>query len=159
MPLKPRTKAALIGDFLSEAAAVEETIAGFAGHGAEGQAVMIADPIEETFPFDGHTEFLAAAGPEPAPRAARPEPARSLSRAARRPSRGGARGLAARGWGFALHRHASAAQALLALRARLPVRAGARRLERLDVWPAARFCRAGGARRAGAVAALFSSSR
>ncbi len=38
---------------------------------------MIADPIEETFPFEGHTEFLAAAGPRPAARAARPELARS----------------------------------------------------------------------------------
>ncbi len=128
-PLKPRTKAALIGDFLSEAAAVEETITGFAARGAGGQALMIADPIEEIFPFEGHTEFLAAEGPTRlrAPRAQslrdpyleRLADHREAVRAA----------CAARGWGFALHRtDASAAQALLALRARLagpePARAG-----------------------------------
>ena len=118
-PLKPRTKAALIGDFLSDASAVDETIGGFAARGAEGQALMIADPIEETFPFEGHTEFLAATGSERlrAPRAqslrgpylARLAAHREAVRAA----------CVARGWGFALHRtDASAAQALLALRGR-----------------------------------------
>ena len=28
-----------------------------AGRGALGHVVMVADPIEETFPFTGHTEF------------------------------------------------------------------------------------------------------
>ena len=90
---------------------------------------MIADPIEETFPFEGHTEFLAAEGSARlrAPRAQslregyldRLADHREAVRAA----------CAARGWGFALYRtDASAAQALLALRARLagpePARAG-----------------------------------
>jgi len=128
-PIKTGSKAALIGDFLSEAAAIEEALAGFAARGAEGQLVMIADPIEEIFPFEGHTEFLAAAGRERlrAPRAQslrdpyleRLGDHREAVRAA----------CAARGWGFALHRtDASPAQALLALRARLagpePARAG-----------------------------------
>ena len=128
-PIKTGSKAALIGDFLSEAAAIEEALACFAARGAEGQLVMIADPIEEIFPFEGHTEFLAAAGRERlrAPRAQslrdpyleRLGDHREAVRAA----------CTARGWGFALHRtDASAAQALLALRARLagpePARAG-----------------------------------
>jgi uncharacterized protein (DUF58 family) len=118
-PLKPRTKAALIGDFLSDASAVEETIGGFAARGAEGQALMIADPIEETFPFEGHTEFLAAAGSERlrAPRAQSLRDPYLARLAAHREAVRAA--CVARGWGFALHRtDASAAQALLALRAR-----------------------------------------
>ena len=81
---------------------------------------MIADPIEEIFPFVGHTEFLDAGGAARlrAPRAQTLREAylkrltehREAIRAA----------CAARGWGFALHRtDQSAAQALLALRARL----------------------------------------
>jgi uncharacterized protein (DUF58 family) len=118
-PLKPRTKAALIGDFLSDASAVDETIGGFAARGAEGQALMIADPIEETFPFEGHTEFLAAAGSERlrAPRAQSLRDPYLKRLAAHREAVRAA--CVARGWGFALHRtDASAAQALLALRAR-----------------------------------------
>jgi uncharacterized protein (DUF58 family) len=118
-PLKPRTKAALIGDFLSDASAVDETIGGFAARGAEGQALMIADPIEETFPFEGHTEFLAAAGSERlrAPRAQSLRDPYLARLAAHREAVRAA--CVARGWGFALHRtDASAAQALLALRAR-----------------------------------------
>ena len=118
-PLKPRTKAALIGDFLSDASAVDETIGGFAARGAEGQALMIADPIEETFPFEGHTEFLAAAGSERlrTPRAQSLRDPYLARLAAHREAVRAA--CVARGWGFALHRtDASAAQALLALRAR-----------------------------------------
>ena len=81
---------------------------------------MIADPIEETFPFVGHPEFLATvgAGRLRAPRAQSLRDAylerltahREMIRAA----------CATRGWGFALHRtDQSASQALLSLRARL----------------------------------------
>ena len=90
---------------------------------------MIADPIEETFPFEGHTEFLAAEGPARlrAPRAQSLRDAYLERLADHREAVRAA--CAARGWGFALHRtDASAAQALLALRARLagpePARAG-----------------------------------
>ena len=128
-PIKTGSKAALIGDFLSEAAAIEEALAGFAARGAEGQLVMIADPIEEIFPFEGHTEFLAAAGRERlrAPRAPRLRDPYLERLAAHREALRAA--CASRGWGFALHRtDGSAAQALLGLRARLagpePARAG-----------------------------------
>jgi uncharacterized protein (DUF58 family) len=128
-PIKTGSKAALIGDFLSEAAAIEEALAGFAARGAEGQLVMIADPIEEIFPFEGHTEFLAAAGRERlrAPRAQSLRDPYLERLAAHREALRAA--CASRGWGFALHRtDGSAAQALLGLRARLagpePARAG-----------------------------------
>ena len=128
-PIKLGAKAALIGDFLSEPAAIEDALSRFATRGAEGQLVMVADPIEEIFPFEGHTEFLAAAGRERlrAPRAQSLRDPYLERLAAHRETVRAA--CASRGWGFALHRtDASAAQALLALRARLagpePARAG-----------------------------------
>ena len=127
--LGARTQVVLIGDFLSDEAEVRRAIDALSAQGAQGQTVMIADPIEETFPFQGHAEFV---GPDGALRLRAPR-AQSLRdpylerlgdhREAVRAA------CAARGWGFALHRtDASPAQALLALRARLagpePARAG-----------------------------------
>jgi uncharacterized protein (DUF58 family) len=119
-PAGARSKVVLIGDFLSDSQEVARTIRALAAQGAEGQILMIADPIEEIFPFAGHMEFLgpAAGARLRAPRAQTLREAylkrlgehREAVRAA----------CAARGWGFALHRtDASATQALLALRARL----------------------------------------
>jgi uncharacterized protein (DUF58 family) len=128
-PIKARSRAVLIGDFLTDAATVAEAIRVIAASGAEGQVLMIADPIEETFPFLGHTEFLAAvgAGRLRAPRAQSLRDAYLERLAAHREAIRAA--CAARGWGFALHRtDQSAAQALLSLRARLagpePAKAG-----------------------------------
>jgi uncharacterized protein (DUF58 family) len=119
-PLRTRSKVVLIGDFLSPIEDVAQTVGGLAAQGAEGQALMIADPIEETFPFVGHTEFLAAGGAARlrAPRAQNlREPYLKRLAGHREAIRAAC---AARGWGFALHRtDRSAAQALLALRARL----------------------------------------
>ena len=56
-PLAPRTQAILISDFLTPADHVRQTIQAMASRGAQGHLVMIADPVEETFPFKGHTEF------------------------------------------------------------------------------------------------------
>jgi uncharacterized protein (DUF58 family) len=56
-PLPPRSRALFIGDWLSDAAAVSRTIVAAAASGAGGHVVMIADPIEETFPFTGHVEL------------------------------------------------------------------------------------------------------
>ncbi len=56
-PLAPRSQAVLIGDFLSPPADIVQTIDAMASRGAGGQVVMIADPVEESFPFSGHTEF------------------------------------------------------------------------------------------------------
>ena len=119
-PVRGRCKVVLIGDFLSEPEDIQRTIRTLAGGGAEGQLLMIADPIEEIFPFSGHTEFLEAGGAARlrAPRAQTLRDAYLKRLAAHREAVRAS--CAARGWDFALHRtDQSAAQALLALRARL----------------------------------------
>jgi len=58
MTLPPRTQAILISDFLSDPADIAEKIGVLSARGARGHLVMIADPVEETFPFAGHTEFV-----------------------------------------------------------------------------------------------------
>ena len=118
--VRTRSKAVLIGDFLGATEETVRVIRALAAQGAEGQVLMIADPIEETFPFAGHTEFVDAAGATRlrAPCAQTLREAYLKRLAAHREAIRAA--CASRGWGFALHRtDQSAAQALLALRARL----------------------------------------
>jgi uncharacterized protein (DUF58 family) len=90
------------------------------GRGAGGHLVLIADPVEETFPFAGHVEFLDVdsdwrlrAGEAAALRET------YLQRLAAH--RDGLSDICRRhGWSFATHRtDAAPATALLALRARL----------------------------------------
>ena len=119
-PLKARSRAVLIGDFLEEPNAFDRTIAALSADGAAGQALMIADPIEETFPFAGHTEFVAPDGVAKlrAPRAQGLREAYLTRLADHREAIRHA--CATQGWGLALHRtDQPAAQALLALRMRL----------------------------------------
>jgi uncharacterized protein (DUF58 family) len=119
-PLAARSKVVAISDFLSEETAIRASIDALSAQGAQGQALMIVDPIEETFPFEGHTEFIAPDGTTRL-RAPRAQGLREayLERLARH--RDAVRAAcAARGWDFALHRtDKPAAQALLALRMRL----------------------------------------
>jgi uncharacterized protein (DUF58 family) len=56
--LAPRTEAVLIGDFLAPSGETIATVETLAGRGARGHLLMIADPIEETFPFSGRTELV-----------------------------------------------------------------------------------------------------
>ncbi|MBV1700945.1 MAG: DUF58 domain-containing protein [Hyphomicrobiales bacterium] len=56
--LPQRARAILIGDFLSEAGEIIVTLNRLAARGARGHIIMIADPVEETFPFAGHSEFI-----------------------------------------------------------------------------------------------------
>lgn len=120
VPLAARSRVVLIGDFLSEEAEVRRVIAALSAQGAQGHALMIADPIEETFPFEGHAEFIGADGAMRL-RAPRAQSLRAayLGKLARH--REAIRAACAmRGWGFAVHRtDRPAAQALLALRMRL----------------------------------------
>jgi uncharacterized protein (DUF58 family) len=51
-------QAVLLSDFLNEPEAIRKAIEAFSADGARGHLLMIADPIEETFPFTGHTEFV-----------------------------------------------------------------------------------------------------
>ena len=52
-PLPRFDEAILIGDLLSPVDEIRERIEGIAAGGARGHLVMIADPVEETFPFSG----------------------------------------------------------------------------------------------------------
>ena len=56
-PLAPRAQAILIGDFLSDPDHVAAAISALASRGAFGHLLLVSDPVEETFPFTGHTEF------------------------------------------------------------------------------------------------------
>jgi uncharacterized protein (DUF58 family) len=118
--LTARSKVVLIGDFLSDEAAIRRAIDALSAQGAQGQALMIADPVEETFPFEGHTEFVGADGSTRL-RAPRAQGLRDAYLARLAHHRDAVRAAcAARGWDFALHRtDKPAAQALLALRMRL----------------------------------------
>ncbi len=119
-PAAPRSMVLMIGDFLSEPGDVQRAIRAVSAEGAIGELVMVVDPIEETYPFEGNTEFLHPAG---SMRLVTPR-AQSLRDAYL--DRLGAyretiRGICARaGWGMSIHRtDASPAEALLALRMRL----------------------------------------
>ena len=66
-----RSKLVLIGDFLQPPAEIETSFVALGAQGAEGHVLMISDPIEESFPFEGHMDFLDMAG---SPAGARPAP-------------------------------------------------------------------------------------
>ena len=46
-------EAILIGDFLSQPKDIARSVEGISARGARGHLVMIVDPVEETFPFQG----------------------------------------------------------------------------------------------------------
>jgi uncharacterized protein (DUF58 family) len=110
----------MIGDFLSEPEDVARTVRAVSAEGAIGELVMIADPIEEIYPFSGNSEFLHPTGSLRVltPRAQNLRDA-YLSRVAAH--REAIRGICARsGWGMSIHRtDGSPAEMLLALRMRL----------------------------------------
>ncbi|MCP8936998.1 DUF58 domain-containing protein [Alsobacter sp. SYSU M60028] len=64
MPLPPLTEAVLIGDFLSPATKVREAIERIAARGARGHLVLVVDPVEETFPFEGQAVLADLEGPD-----------------------------------------------------------------------------------------------
>ncbi len=110
-------RAVLIGDFLCDPQEVARLIAASGTRGARGHLVMIADPVEDAFPFSGHVELVDVdsrarlrIGEATAFRDTylrRLELHRDAIRAAAR----------ARGWSFTLHRtDRPATEALLALR-------------------------------------------
>jgi uncharacterized protein (DUF58 family) len=55
--LPNHARALFLSDFLGDPAAVEAAVTGAADHGVKGTALMILDPQEEAFPFDGRTIF------------------------------------------------------------------------------------------------------
>ncbi len=116
IPLRPREKAVLIGDFLVDAREFASVLKKLAGQGARGHALMIYDPAEEAFPFSGQTEFYDEAGDML--RAGRAEDYATLYRARLADHRDAlAEAARGQGWTFALHgTNRPAAEALLALR-------------------------------------------
>ncbi len=120
LPAAPRSMVLMIGDFLSEPEDVARAIRAVSAEGAIGELVMIADPIEETYPFSGNTEFLDPAGllSVLTPRAQNLRDAYLARLAAHRET---IRGICARsGWGMSIHRSdGSPAKMLLTLRMRL----------------------------------------
>jgi len=118
--LAPRTQAVVVSDFLSDPEEIAATIRGMASRGARGHLVMITDPVEEIFPFTGHTEFrdvdssarlrVGEAQSFKSAYVQRLDEHRERLREAAR----------SRGWTFALHRtDRPASEALLALRMQL----------------------------------------
>lgn len=62
-PLPARSRALLVGDFLSGAEEVAGRIAALGSGGALGHVIAVCDPAEETFPFAGHVELADTDGP------------------------------------------------------------------------------------------------
>jgi uncharacterized protein (DUF58 family) len=120
LPAAPRSMVLMIGDFLSEPEDVARAIRTVSAEGAIGELVTIVDPIEETYPFSGNTEFLHPAGSLRVltPRAQNLRDAYLVRLAAHREA---IRGICTRaGWGISVHRtDGSPAEMLLALRTRL----------------------------------------
>lgn len=56
-PLRRFTDVVLIGDFLDPIAETEERLTKIAHAGARAHLVQVLDPVEETFPYAGRTEF------------------------------------------------------------------------------------------------------
>jgi len=118
--LAPRTQAVIISDFLSDPAIIAATIKAMASRGARGHLVMVNDPVEETFPFNGHMEFRDVDSPARL-RVGEAQSFRAIyvKRLAehRERLRDAAR---SRGWTFAMHRtDRPASEALLSLRMQL----------------------------------------
>lgn len=120
--VRPREKVALIGDFLVDPHEFDATLARLSAQGVSGCALMVFDPVEETFPFAGQTEFFDDAGAKL--RAGRAEDFAAIY-AEKLQSHRAALADAARTRGFAFALHATdrpATEALLRLRAGLEAR-------------------------------------
>ncbi len=118
--LAPRTQGVIISDFLSDPEEIAATLRAMAARGARGHLVMIADPVEESFPFTGHTEFHDVDSPARL-RVGEAQSFRAdyIARLALHRERLRA-AAASRGWSFVVHRtDRPASEALLALRMRL----------------------------------------
>jgi len=119
-PLQARTQLLWISDFLSDPADIDDKIRRLSAMGARGHLAMIGDPIEETFPFTGHTEFIDIDSPARL-RLGRAEMFCDKYILRLEAHREAIRAAAARrGWTLLLHRtDRPASEALLALRMRL----------------------------------------
>lgn len=132
IPLPLLSEAVLIGDFLEPEAEIAATVRALAGRGARGHILAVSDPVEETFPFSGRTEFI---DPEAMTRftLGRAQDLRDEYGMRLRAHREALRLIAGPlGWSTALHRtDRAAAEPLLALFAQLSERPNEIRSERL----------------------------
>jgi uncharacterized protein (DUF58 family) len=64
LALEPLTEAILVSDFLTPVDEVRAAIERLASRGARGHVVMVVDPVEETFPFEGQAELIDLEGPD-----------------------------------------------------------------------------------------------
>ncbi|WP_348240106.1 hypothetical protein, partial [Salmonella enterica] len=55
--LPPLSEVVLVSDFLVEPPAFDAVVGQLAARGARGHAIMIVDPVEESFPFTGQAEL------------------------------------------------------------------------------------------------------
>ena len=53
IPIAPNDEAILVGDFLAPLDATSERVEAIASRGARGHLLLVVDPVEETFPFEG----------------------------------------------------------------------------------------------------------
>jgi uncharacterized protein (DUF58 family) len=60
--LAPHARAVFLSDFLGDPAPVEAALTAAADRGVKGALVMLLDPVEEGFPFDGRTIFESMGG-------------------------------------------------------------------------------------------------
>ena len=119
-PLPARAQAIIVSDLLSTPHDIGVCVEAMSGRGAHGHVVMIADPVEETFPFVGHTEFLDVDSPARL-RLGEAASLRETYLTRLAGHRDAIRQICAtHGWSFAIHRSdRPASEALLALRVQL----------------------------------------
>lgn len=58
IPLPPLAEAVLVGDFLCDAQELIRAIEAISSRGARGHLIVVADPVEEVFPYSGHAEIF-----------------------------------------------------------------------------------------------------
>jgi uncharacterized protein (DUF58 family) len=99
-----RAAAVLVSDFLEPLDDIRRALTAIASAGVAGHIVQIADPAEETLPYDGRIEFLGMDNPLKY-LAKKTETLREDYKTAYQAHRAGVRQLArALGWSFTLHR-------------------------------------------------------
>ena len=102
-PLPRFSTALLIGDFFSPLDEIAKSFSGLAANGVAGHVVQVIDPAEETFPFEGHTEFVEYSGTGKMP-IGKPQGLRDAYREKLAKHRGGLVELTRRfGWTFMVH--------------------------------------------------------
>jgi uncharacterized protein (DUF58 family) len=103
-PTQKRAAAVIISDFLEPLDDVRKAVTAIAAAGVRGHLVQVADPAEESLPYDGRIEFHGLGSPVKY-LAKKTESLREDYKQAYQAHREGLRQLArSLGWSFTLHR-------------------------------------------------------